>query len=910
VNLDLVTSSGHQLNGGISILQRSLRPEIIATFQMPEIIDMWSVCNDESEIAKKDEDKKFQDQNEQKMDQDLDDNESKDSKQEEENQNNQNEKSLPTYLFLSKLDSTVILQMGAEISELEKDKTEFCTKLPTLYCANLSKNKYILQITTNKFNLYSTVTNKNEEPKLIKEFELINYLDSRIKSASSIDSFISVLTENGTCLLFVFDEDIIDFKFLNNLNKISDNNPLLPDQTSQLLNSQINCFSLFRDSNELFLLDENVKSKNHGDLNETYLNFSRDNSMIVEENHLQKELNNSILSQNNANLSNSINVDDEDELLYGPGGITSVKMANVHNQNDINKILATESSSMSHDTDKLNETIYVKNQQESVPNQIFEKEINYLLFCVTFDGTLQIFNLEKSGINLIYTFTKFAQAPKTLIPSTKSDILKNHSKSINSDQTQPNVSSLLDNNNSYQISEILLQTYSSNRTYLMAKIDEDLIIYEAFKAVLNTISEHKPARKNLKIALSNNYQVNFKRVQHEILIRDKRSQQTRRTKTQSKRTEKDMIDDPLMNEALFSTRVKQISCLKPFDNAIGGGYSGFAVINSANSYMVFFCPRSGLTAHPFWIDGQIVAFTQFTNSSITLSGFIYMNKTNDIRVSSLPIEDGKLQINYDSSWISKKVQLRQTVNFILYHQESKTYAVVTSVNDSTNKLFHVTYGGAATAAGGAAGGGEEEKKEAHEFERDENFILPQRNHFTIQLYTANDWQPLPLGKYSLSECEHVTSFKLVNLPYEGHSSGYKSFMAASTMFCYNEDMHTRGRILIFDVIETVPEPGQPLTAIKMKPLYEKEQKGPVSCLESVNGYLVGCVGQKVFLWEYVNNELIGKAFIDANFYIHKISALKGFVLLGDLCHGTSLIRFQKEYTKLSYVAKVRIELLN
>ncbi len=44
-NIDLVTSSGHTKNGAISILQRSLRPECIATFQIPDIVDMWSVSN-------------------------------------------------------------------------------------------------------------------------------------------------------------------------------------------------------------------------------------------------------------------------------------------------------------------------------------------------------------------------------------------------------------------------------------------------------------------------------------------------------------------------------------------------------------------------------------------------------------------------------------------------------------------------------------------------------------------------------------------------------------------------------------------------------------------------------------------------------------------------------------------------
>lgn len=97
----------------------------------------------------------------------------------------------------------------------------------------------------------------------------------------------------------------------------------------------------------------------------------------------------------------------------------------------------------------------------------------------------------------------------------------------------------------------------------------------------------------------------------------------------------------------------------------------------------------------------------------------------------------------------------------------------------------------------------------------------------------------------LDDWEHVTCLKTVSLEYEGHASGLKDYLAVSTNYNYGEDIISRGRIFILDLIEVVPEPGQPLTKNKIKTLYAKDQKGPVAAISSVSGYLVAAIGQKV-----------------------------------------------------------------
>lgn len=721
--IDLVTTSGHSKNGSISILQRSLRPEILVSFEIENIIDMWSVfsCYEDNSLFSP---------------------------------------LSTTFLFLTRLDSTMILQITHEITEL--DRNHFCVKQPTLNVSNINAclnqindvlspndsheyyklNRFILQITPNEMFVY-------DSSEVLFSYKFCADFKSSIKCCTILDPYVVIQTDSSDVYLYLLYE--------------TPNKPktftvkLINRESYEYDLSKIQCFTIYKDESGLF---ETLKPNNSNNLDDN-----------VEMDDLQAQLRrNSLTNQNNQ--SASMTVDDEDELLYG----TSISNDGLKDKNKMKEEKRKEE---------------LRQEKQNKANE--KKEATYWLFVVNIENNLNIYNISLNydekrehasaiNLNLFFSLAKFSMAPKLLINQLSSNYKQSLNNSLNQTTIQRTSSLVVDPLSQPNVNEILTVALGSDRTkiYLIAHIDEEIIIYEAFQCTTTT---------------SDDLSFRFKRVTHDILIRDRR-----RRRQQLKNKLLNMNQSPVDNQLNEQQRTKHTPLIRQFSNI--AGYSG-CFINGLHPYFLFQCMRSGLTTHPLWFDGAINSFVPLKNSSITLSGFIYMNKKNDIRICTLPFEDfnGKIAtIYYDSPWILRKIQLRQTIHFIVYHEESKTYTCITSISESTNQLMQL--------------GGED--KEVETYPRDENFILPQREQFSMQLYTSRSWEALPLCKFTLSEWEHVTCLKLIKLPYEGHSSGFRSYIVVSTANCYNEDVNSRGRIIIFDVIEVEPEPGQPLTSKKIK----------------------------------------------------------------------------------------------
>lgn len=222
-----------------------------------------------------------------------------------------------------------------------------------------------------------------------------------------------------------------------------------------------------------------------------------------------------------------------------------------------------------------------------------------------------------------------------------------------------------------------------------------------------------------------------------------------------------------------------------------------------------------------------------------------------------------------------------------YHLESKTYAVVTSTNDVTDKVWK--FNG--------------DDKELVSEERDNRYPWPNVDSFHLQLYSPISWEAIPGTKITLEDYERCTGMKHLYLTSEGLHVGEKGYIVCATSYCYGEDVTPRGYIRIYDIIEVIPEPGQPLTKNKIKPVYDKEQKGPITAVDAVNGFLVATVGQKIYIFQFKNQDLFGVAFIDSQIYIHSLCTMKNFILVGDIMKSVDLLQFQRDYRTLAVISR-------
>lgn len=159
-DLELAILCGHGKNGALSVLQRTVKPQVVTTFELPGCINMWTVCTTEKMRKSK------------------------------------GDPDHHGYLILSREDTTLILETGKEIMEIEE--SGYNTRESTVFVGNIGEN-LILQVCSVSVSLMDGI-------ELLQTIPLD--LGSPIIKCSLCNPYAVLITEDGQIIILTLKEDL------------------------------------------------------------------------------------------------------------------------------------------------------------------------------------------------------------------------------------------------------------------------------------------------------------------------------------------------------------------------------------------------------------------------------------------------------------------------------------------------------------------------------------------------------------------------------------------------------------------------------------------------------------------------------------------------------------------------------
>lgn len=314
------------------------------------------------------------------------------------------------------------------------------------------------------------------------------------------------------------------------------------------------------------------------------------------------------------------------------------------------------------------------------------------------------------------------------------------------------------------------------------------------------------------------------------------------------------------------------------------GYDGF-FLGGPYPFWVFSGVTGKLSIHSMWQEGHVNAFTEFDNEKCA-SGFLFFRHSN----KTLTVAALQPFLKYDADWPFKKVKLNYTPHFSSYDLEQKVLTICGSRNEKIEMLPKIN------------AEGHKEYEDLPEVTRVETQLFPQ---YFVEMFSPATWEVIPNSRIEMDAHEHILCLKSVYLKSEASMTGRKQYIALGTSNICGEDYQSRGRMILLEVTDVVPEPGKPLTRFKYKTVYDEPQRGPVTAVDSLDGSLVAAIGQKVFIHMFMENDLRATGFVDTQLYTHSTICFKNYALVGDIQQGIQLLRHQGERNCISSISRAR-----
>jgi CPSF A subunit region/Mono-functional DNA-alkylating methyl methanesulfonate N-term len=177
--------------------------------------------------------------------------------------------------------------------------------------------------------------------------------------------------------------------------------------------------------------------------------------------------------------------------------------------------------------------------------------------------------------------------------------------------------------------------------------------------------------------------------------------------------------------------------------------------------------------------------------------------------------------------------------------------------------------------------------------------------YELRLLNSSTWEVL--DRYAFDEREQVLSLQWVRMKTnmrEMDPRRWSSYLAVGTGYFHGEDAIARGRVLLFDVLQSsfgFLRTNKP----KLNMLYDKEWRGPVSALTQMRGYLTIGAGSKMLMFWYDPEigELVGCAFFDIQMYVVSLRVCGSYMVAADGHKGVYFMHWNEKDKSLVMLAK-------
>lgn len=290
---------------------------------------------------------------------------------------------------------------------------------------------------------------------------------------------------------------------------------------------------------------------------------------------------------------------------------------------------------------------------------------------------------------------------------------------------------------------------------------------------------------------------------------------------------------------------------------------GYSTVFQRGTSPAFILKEASSAPRVIGLSGKPVKGLSSFHTSSCLRGFAYLDSNDTLRISQLPA-----QTHYGHlGWATRRMPMDSDVYALAYHPAG-LYVIGTGLPEEYTLNSEETY--------------------HYELPKEDLTFKPHIERGILKLMDEKTWTII--DTHVLDPQEVVLCIKTLNLEVSETTHQRKDLIAVGTSIVHGEDLATKGRIRIFEIITVVPQLDRPETNKRLKLIVKDEVKGAVSAISELGtqGFLIMAQGQKCMVRGLKEDgTLLPVAFMDMQCYVTTLKSLPGtgMLLMGDAFKG-------------------------